>query len=586
MKLDGTFALDLGKDLANFDRTDKYTLAAWIKTDNKDAGTIIARMDEATGSRGFDLLISNGKLEAHVINTWPGNALRVEAKQPLSADQWHHVVVTYDGSSKAAGLKLYADGLPIEVAITSDTLTAESKANTPLLVGRRSVNVPFKGSVDDVRIYSRAVTADEVKAIAGIDVIGDILLIDPAKRTLVQQVALRDEYLTTADAEYQSVTKALAPIREREAKLNATIPTVMAMEEMNPPRKTFILKRGQYNAPSDEVTAGVPAALPPFPKDAPRNRLGLAMWLTDPSHPLTSRVAVNRFWYQYFGVGIVKTMEDWGVQGEMPSHPELLDWLAAHFMSTGWDVKALQRLIVTSATYRQAAHYTPELIENDPENRLLARGPRMRLSAEAIRDNALSLAGLLVEKIGGPSVMPYQPPGLWEDVVVGADYPGTKYVQAHGEDLYRRSMYTFWKRTAPPPALNTFDAPEREFCQVRRPQTNTPLQALVLLNDPTYLDASRKLAERMIHEGGDAPDKRLSYAFELATARPPNSEELKVLCDTFDRRLAQFKSKPDSATKLLAIGESPRDPKLDAPELAAYTTVASMMLNLDEVNTK
>jgi hypothetical protein len=297
-------------------------------------------------------------------------------------------------------------------------------------------------------------------------------------------------------------------------------------------------------------------------------------------------VAVNRFWYQYFGVGLVKTMEDWGLQGESPSHPELLDWLAAGFMTSGWDVKALQRLIVTSATYRQAARFTPEQIERDPENRLMARGPRMRLSAEAIRDSALALSGLLVNRLGGPSVMPYQPPGLWEDVVVGADYPGTKYVQGHGEDLYRRSMYTFWKRTAPPPALNTFDAPEREFCQVRRPQTNTPLQALALLNDPTFVEASRKFAERMMREGGSAPDDRLAFAFRLATARAPAPTQLKVLRETLDRRLAAFKASPQEAKKLLSIGESPIDSKLDATELAAYTTVASMLLNLDEVITK
>jgi hypothetical protein len=323
-----------------------------------------------------------------------------------------------------------------------------------------------------------------------------------------------------------------------------------------------------------------------MPKDAPANRLGLAKWLTDPGHPLTSRVTANRFWYQYFGVGLVKTLEDWGFQGELPSHPDLLDWLASRFMSSGWDVKGLQKLIVTSATYRQAARYDAALLERDPENRLLARGPRMRLAAEMIRDNALALGGLLVHKLGGPSVMPYQPPGLWEDVVVGADYPGTKYVQGHGEDLYRRSMYTFWKRTAPPPALNTFDAPEREFCTIRRPMTNTPLQALVLLNDPTYSEASRKIAERMMREGGSSAEERIAYAFKLATARGPSGSELKVLKETFDRRLAHFRASAENTKKLLAIGESPRDEKLDSAELAAYTTVASMILNLDETITK
>jgi len=435
-------------------------------------------------------------------------------------------------------------------------------------------------------VYSRTLSAEDVRTVMAADAIDDILAITPDQRTPAQTDALRDHYLRTSDAEYQAIAAKLDAARKHEAEIEAAVPTVMVMQEMSPPRKTYMLKRGAYDAHGDEVSPGVPSILPPLPKNAPPNRLGLARWLTDPGHPLTSRVAVNRFWYQYFGVGLVKTLEDWGVQGEAPSHPELLDWLAAHFMESKWDVKALQRLIVTSATYRQATRYTPQMLERDPENRLLARGPRMRLSAEAIRDNALALGGLLVEKLGGPSVMPYQPAGLWEDVVVGADYPGTKYVQGHGEDLYRRSMYTFWKRTAPPPALNTFDAPEREFCQVRRPQTNTPLQALVLLNDPTYLEASRKLAERMMHEGGSAAEDRVIFAFRLATARTPSPDELRVLRETYDRRLAEFKAKPEAATELLSIGESKRDEKLDVSELAAYTTIASMLLNLDEVITK
>jgi hypothetical protein len=324
-----------------------------------------------------------------------------------------------------------------------------------------------------------------------------------------------------------------------------------------------------------------------MPAGAPANRLGLAQWLVHPSHPLTSRVAVNRYWQMYFGVGLVKTLEDFGVQGEAPSHPELLDWLASRFIQSGWDVKAMQKLILTSAAYRQAARFTPELMERDPENRLLARGPRSRLPAEMVRDNALSLAGLLTkDRIGGPSVMPYQPPGLWEDVVVGANYPGTVYKQDHGPDLYRRSMYTFWKRTSPPPALNTFDAPDREFCTVRRPATNTPLQALVLMNDPTYVEAARKLAERMMNEGAAGVDQRIAFGFRLATARVPGEKELQVLRQTFDRRLARYRANPDAAKALLAIGESPADAKLDPAELAAFATVASMVLNLDEVITK
>jgi hypothetical protein len=587
VEFDGSTTIDLGKDVAAFDRTDAYSISAWVRASaSKEAGAIVARMDAGAGHRGFDLLIREGKLEAHLVSSWPRNGLRVESKGAVSIGEWHHVVATYDGSGRAAGLKLYADGRPLEAVITNDTLKGTTRANVPLLVGRRSQGTPFTGALDDVRLYGRALAEGEVRATFDRDLIGEILAGEPTKWTPAQRDAVCDHYLRSFDEAYRAVAAKIADVRRREAEVNAGVPTVMVMREMDPPRKTFVLKRGAYDAPGDEVSPGVPAVLPPMPKGAPANRLGLAMWLTDPVHPLTSRVAVNRFWYQYFGVGLVKTMEDWGVQGEAPSHPELLDWLAARFVSGGWDVKGLQRLIVTSATYRQAPRYAPELLDRDPENRLLARGPRMRLSAEAIRDNALALGGLLVDRLGGPSVMPYQPPGLWEDVVVGADYPGTKYVQGHGEDLYRRGMYTFWKRTAPPPALNTFDAPEREFCQVRRPQTNTPLQALVLLNDPTYVEASRKLGERMMREGGTGVDERLAYAFRLATARPPAAGELKTLRETFDRRLAEYRSKPEAAAKLLSVGESGRDAALDAPELAAYTTLASVLLNLDEVITK
>jgi hypothetical protein len=588
-KFDGTNSISLGTGVGDFERTDKFSYGAWVKPEEsaKDALTIVARMDDANASRGHDLILTGGKPEAHVINAWPGNALRVIAKEPLKPGAWHHVFVTYDGSSKAAGLKLYVDGQPVAVDATHDTLSATTKSKVSLNIGKRSTSLPYKGTIGDVRIYDRALSPAEVQAVAADGTLAKILKTPADQRTPEQQAVLRNHYLSTADAEYQQLSKKLDAARQHEAELNAAVPTVMVMaDNMSPPRKTFLLYRGAYDAPRDEVHPGTPAFLPPMPEGAPKNRLGFAQWLTMPNHPLTSRVAVNRFWYQYFGVGLVKTLQDWGVQGELPSDPELLDWLAAHFMQSGWDIKALQRLIVTSATYRQAATYSPEMLERDPENRLLARGPRMRMSAEMIRDNALAVAGLLVDKVGGPSVMPYQPAGLWEDVVVGANYPGTKYTQAHGPDLYRRSLYTYWKRTAPPPALNIFDAPEREFCTISRPQTNTPLQALVLMNDPTYTEASRKIGERMMKEGGATADERIAWAFKLVTARSGNADELKVLRETFDRRLASFQKNPDGAKKLLAAGESPRDEKLDASELAAYTTVASMILNLDETITK
>jgi hypothetical protein len=320
--------------------------------------------------------------------------------------------------------------------------------------------------------------------------------------------------------------------------------------------------------------------LPPLPKDAPNNRLGFARWLASADNPLTARVAVNRCWQMYFGTGLVKTVEDFGSQGEWPTHPELLDWLAAEFVRSGWDVKALQRLIVTSAAYRQSSRLTPALRERDPENRLLARGPRVRLSAETIRDQALFAGGLLVERIGGPSVKPYQPAGLWREL---AD---TEYTPDRGQGLYRRSLYTFWKRTVSPPTMVTFDASPRETCVVRETRTNTPLQALTLLNEVTFVEASRVLAQRVMREGGPTPEGRVTLAFRLAAARRPRQVELKILLEDLETHMRHYQDNRAAALKLLKVGEASWDSQLDPCELAAYAAVANLILNLDEVVTK
>ncbi len=355
----------------------------------------------------------------------------------------------------------------------------------------------------------------------------------------------------------------------------------MVMQEREVPRDTFLLIRGAYDKPGDKVTPGVPAVLPVLPKSAPNNRLGFARWLVDPSNPVTARVAVNRFWQMYFGVGLVKTVEDFGSQGEWPTHPELLDWLATEFVRTGWDIKAMQKLIVTSATYRQSSKATPELLQKDPENRLLARAPRLRLPAGMIRDQALAVSGLLVEQIGGPSVKPYQPAGLWKEL------SGQDYVQDKGEKLYRRSLYTFWKRSSPPPSLMNFDAAGREACVVRETRTNTPLQALDLMNDVTYLEASRKLAERVMKERR-SQRRRADRACvpPRGGARPDTPRSQRPSRDALASYLDEYKANPEAAAKYLSQGESPRDEELDASELAAYSTLASMMLNMDETITK
>ncbi len=370
---------------------------------------------------------------------------------------------------------------------------------------------------------------------------------------------------------------------ERRAAENK-IPSTMIMSEMEKPRETFVLARGAYDKPSDKVIPAVPAFLPPLPEGAPLNRLTLAKWVVDPANPLPARVAVNRYWQMYFGTGIVKTAEDFGSQGEAPSHPELLDWLATEFVDKGWDVKAIQRLMVTSATYRQQSPASAEMRERDPENRLLARGPRARLSAEMIRDQALAVSGLLNSKLGGIPVKTYQPDGLWEQL---SAFPGRKlYERSKGDDLWRRSLYSYWKRTVPPPSMMVFDAPTREFCVVKRAASSTPLQALALLNDEMYIEMSRKLAERMILEGGKTPAQRLGWAFRVATSRTASPAELKILEQGLNSRLAQYKADKAAAAKLLTAGEAPRNKTLDEVELAAYTTVASVMLNLDEVITR
>jgi hypothetical protein len=407
------------------------------------------------------------------------------------------------------------------------------------------------------------------------------------ERTADQQRFIEEYFFIAVDSKSQTLQHELNDVRHRLAELEKSIPTSMVMQELEQSRDTFLLERGQYDKHRERVSAGVPAIFPAVPNGNPANRLGLAHWLVDPANPLTARVIVNRFWQIYFGTGLVKTAEDFGTQGEWPSHPELLDWLATEFLRTGWDVKAMQRLIVTSATYRQTSATTPTVHQRDPENRLLARGPRFRLSAEMIRDNALFVSGLIVEKIGGPSVLPYQPPGLWEEMAHVGDtkFTAQKYVQGHGEDLYRRSMYTFWKRTVPPASLNTFDAPDREFCIVRRLRTNTPLQALVLMNDPTYVESSRKLAERTMRLAA-SPTERIAVAFRLATARRPSGSEVSVLQSLFDKRFAAFSEDPAAAEQLLSVGESARDKQLNPTELAAWTAVASVILNLDETLTR
>ena len=597
LKLDGNTYVEAG-DFASFERTDKFSYGAWVNVENKDAATVISRMDDADAFRGFDLLLVGGKLTAHLVHRWPDEALHVISKAEVPLNQWTHVFATYDGSSKAEGFKLYINGQRQEVEITNNLLTATTTTSKPLRIGRRTPGAPFKGLIDDVRIYDRELTPQEVLEVAEADTLPDLLAITPDQRTADQTLTIVKTYLKRFAPGFQTLSDQRAELDKQRTDFEKSLPSAMVMLEMPQPRKTYFLNRGQYDAPTEEVQPDVPASLPPFPADAPRNRLGLAQWLLRTDHPLTARVAVNRAWMQFFGTGLVETVEDFGSQGQWPSHLDLLDWLAVEYLgqndtasettSVGpkWDTKRLHRQIVNSATYRQSSRVSRELLERDPVNKLLARGPRFRMQAELIRDNALALAGLLSDRTGGPSVSPYQPAGLWDDVAVGADYEGTVYKQDQGEGLYRRSMYTFWKRTCPPPGLNTFDAPEREVCTARRSRTNTPLQALVLLNDPTYLEAARKLAERAILKGGTTDETRMGFAFRLALSRQATPAELQVLLNALRQRRDRYQQNVAGAKEFVSAGESPREAQIEDSELAAWTSVMSMILNLDEAITK
>jgi hypothetical protein len=602
--MSGEAQVDFGP-VGDFESSDAFTIAVWVRGNGILETDVLHKISDAQTRQGFELVLGDAipigdlrrgaQLSFRLTHHWPDDAIeiRTKARLPLSSKDdgvpkpWYHVTIAYDGSGKASGLKLWLNGTAEPIDVLKDHLTGSIRNAASLAVGDAAVSKPFKGQLDDLRVYSRALDAAEIQQLAVIQPARVTLTLPESKRSKEQKDRLRDYFLTyDAPENYRTLYSDLKRLKAEQQFLQETIPTSMVMQESDKPRETAILGRGDYRNRGEKVTPGVPAILPPLPKDAALNRLTLAKWLVDPAHPLTARVTVNHFWQMYFGTGLVKTAEDFGSQGEPPSNPELLDWLAVEFVRSGWDVKAMQKLIVMSATYQQYSRTAPELREKDPENRLLARGPRLRLPAEMIRDNALVVSGLLNERIGGPSVYPYQPTGLWEETSYGDVYSAQSYSPGSGKDLYRRSMYSFWKRTSPPPSLITFDAPDREKCTARRSATNTPLQALVLMNDPTYVEAARWLAQRMLTEAGVDPKQRIAFAFRLVTARAPTSQEIKILRELAESQAAEYRTQSKAVDQLLHVGESNANTKLNAAELAAWTIVASAILNLDEAITK
>jgi mono/diheme cytochrome c family protein len=578
---DGRRFLDAG-DVAHFGYLDKFSCAAWICPREARGGTILSRMTDAPQAAGYSVRLEDGHLHVALAVRWLDDAIRVHTERRLVPGRWCHVVVTYDGSRVADGIKVYLDGRPEKLVVDLDDLNQDFRSKEPLRLG--AGNGPdgrFHGLLDDVRIYRGALTEEDAGVLATADAIDDIIARPVGARTPLQVRKLRRYFLDhEAPLDLRQAREQFLRLRRQREKLIESFPTTMVMKEMPAPRDTFVLLRGEYDKHGEKVTPGVPASLPPLPEGVPNNRLSLARWLVDPANPLTARVTVNRYWQMLFGTGLVKTVEDFGSQGEWPSHPDLLDWLATEFVHTGWDIKATLRTIVTSATYRQSSRVTRELLRRDPENRLLARGPRFRLSAEMVRDQALFASGLLVEKVGGPSVKTYQPASLWKELANAEYKPDT------GENLYRRSLYTFWKRTVAPPDMIAFDAAGRETCIVRQTRTNTPLQALTLMNDVTYVEASRVLAQRVLAEGGATPEQCLTWMFRLLTARPPRPAELTVLCANLEQHRTRYRKDHQAALKLVGVGEAGRDEKLDVAELAAYTAVANLILNLDETITK
>ncbi len=572
-------------DVAGFERGDQFSWGAWVKPRGKASGAPIARMDDAAAYRGWDLHCAGGRVQVHLINTWPSNAIKVKTKAELAPDTWQHVFVTYDGSSKASGVTVWINGERKECEVEQDGLGDTIRTERPLHIGRRNPGEPFRGAVDDVRIYARLLTEAEIGALAGADPIRPILATPRSERTPEQSETLRSHYLHAIDEPYRELRRKLDAVNAEIERITRPVGTVMVMRDDGKQRMTFILDRGSYDSPRKDspVEPGTPAFLPPIETGAPPNRLGLARWIVRDDHPLTARVAVNRYWYMLFGRGLVETIEDFGSQGASPSHPDLLDWLAVEFIgkdgTVAWDTKRALRRVLLSATYRQTSRLTPELAAVDPRNELLARGPRFRLQGEFIRDGALEASGLLVDAIGGPGVKPYQPPGLWNEVSLSGN---VRFVQDRGAKVYRRSMYTYWKRSAPAPSMTIFDVPSREKCALRRPRTNTPLQALVTLNDPQFVEAARVLAERAARETDGDPGRMITHMHRLVTSTAPREETLAMLEEAYVEELEVFRADPARATALLSVGDSPCGDRLGVAEHAALTVVASMVFNLDE----
>ena len=574
-------------DAGDFEKDQSFSYGAWVRPGKgKLNGALLARMDDGHEYTGWDLWTENNKVQAHIIHKWPENAIKVSSDAELKPGVWSHVLVTYNGSGKAAGVKIYVDGKLRPTKPTSDKLTESIRTTVPFKVAQRDTGAKVGDVlIHDARIYQRELLADEVERLSEVDRIVWLAAKPADQRPSGDVDAAFRYFLAYHDPIARDLAKTVATLEAEQGEIKARGSMAHVMQEKPKEAMAYLLFRGDYDKRRDLVKADTPAILPPMASDLPKNRLGLAKWLVSPDHPLTARVTVNRFWQELFGTGLVRTAGDFGVSGELPSHPELLDWMAVEFRESGWDMKRFFKLMVTSAAYRQAAAASPEAIEADPTNRFVSRGPRFRMDAEMVRDYALEASGLLVKKIGGPSVRPYQPDGVWEAVAM-PESDTRIYRRDDGDRLYRRSMYTLWKRAAPPASMDIFNAPAREVCTVRRERTNTPLQALVTLNDVQFVEAARNLAAHALREAGDDSDARLDYLAQRLLARPFRTDELDVIKGSLAALTADFQAHPEDAARLVKFGESKVDPKLDVPTLASWTMLVNELMNLDEVLNK
>ena len=566
-----------------------FSLGVWIKCDSSTSGTVLSNAGPNTGTaryRGYTLSIDDGVAAFHLSSDTNRYEIAVVTANRVIADnQWQHLCVTSDGTARAAGITIYVNGIRQSVDVKLDALYTKgnpqsTSSGAPLRIGRRDDDFPFSGGlVDDVRIYNRLLTENEIVSAAYADDVPSLLALSREERSEQQTAKLQTYYANAIDPTYIALVAAEEALLKERRTLVAEFPTTLVYRERAEPRPAYLLKRGEYDQRGEQATRAIPSFLSSMPKNAPQNRLGFAQWLVSPKHPLTSRVQVNRLWQQVFGVGIVKSSGDFGSQGTPPSHPKLLDWLAVEFRESGWDVKAMMKMFVMSATYRQSSELTPDKWKRDRDNRLLGRGTRFRLDAEMIRDQALAVSGLLVRKTGGPSVKPPQPDGIWFAVSIS----GIRFVaDKDHEKVHRRTMYTFIKRTAGPPQMGILDGPTREICSVQRDRTDTPIQALLLMNDPQLIEAAVALAVRTRKYGGNTISSKADFLYRLCTAHHVNPAKADELLSLYRDMIELFEEDPEAAKKLtFGREESPAD-----VDLAAWTMVANLVLNLDEVLNK